>query len=133
MVVFQAPERDVWIAARTNDRETYALRSLDYNNGAPTIFSLQSAKMRRTVRQRPLPHWVRYPAGVIVTLSAAGFDIPGFDAVICGDEPRGPRYEYGLGILFTALCHEMNNCPYDLPALKEAVDTVQRAYVKEML
>ena len=79
--------------------------------------------------QRPLPRWVRYPAGVIVMLSATGFDIPGLDAVVCADEARGPRYEYGLGILFAALCHEMNNCRYDLQTLIEVVDTVQREYL----
>lgn len=129
-VVFQAPGREMWIAARANDREQHALRSLEYNDAAPTTFSLQSAKMRRTMLQRPLPRWVRYPAGVIVILSAMGFDVPGLNAIVCGNEARGPRYEYGLGILFAALCHEMNNCHYHTATLIEVVDTVQREYLE---
>jgi hypothetical protein len=53
--------------------------------------------------------------------------------VICGDEPRGPRYEYGLGILFAALCHELNNCHYDSQTLTEVVDTVQREYLNDLM
>jgi galactokinase len=132
-VVFQAPGRDMWIAARANDREIYSIRSLEYNRAAPATFSLHSAKMRNTVMQRPLPRWVRYPAGVILRLSAAGFDVPCLHAVICGDEPRGPRYEYGLGILFAALCHELNNCHYDSQTLTEVVDTVQREYLNDLM
>ncbi|CAG1769238.1 hypothetical protein BAC2_00164 [uncultured bacterium] len=129
-MVFQAPGRELWIAARANDREAYVLRSLDYNGAAPTTFSLQSAKSRRTVLQRPLPRWARYPAGVIVQMSTSGLDLPGLDAVICGNEARGPRYEYGLGMLFAALCYEMNDQRYLADALTEVVDRVQREYME---
>jgi galactokinase len=129
-LIFQAPERDMWIAAQYNSREQYACLALDLNESALTTFNLQSAKTRRTVTKRPLPRWARYPAGVIMTLSGMGLDVRGMNAVICGDEPPGPRYEYSLGILFAALCHELNDQPYLTTFLTEIVDAVHRDYVE---
>lgn len=129
-VLFKAPERDLWLAARYHDRETYACLSLEYNANTPTTFNLQSAKQRQTVLHRPLPRWARYPAGVLILLRDADFEIPPFNAVICGDEPAGPRYEYALGILFAALCCELNQEPYQAAVLTEIVDQVHREYVE---
>ncbi|HLU09775.1 MAG TPA: hypothetical protein VK003_08915 [Oceanobacillus sp.] len=129
-LVFQAPEREMWIAARYNSREQYSCLALDLNQSVMTTFNLQSAKQRKTVTQRPLPRWARYPAGVIMTMSSMGMDVQGLNAVICGDEPQGPRYEYSLGILFAALCHELNDKPYYPEALTEIVDMVHREYVE---
>lgn len=128
-LIFQAPEREMWIAARYNSRDQYACLALDLNQTALTTFNLQSAKIRRTVTQRPLPRWARYPAGVIMAMSDIGLDMRGLNAVICGDEPAGPRYEYSLGLLFAALCHELNDQPYHTDALTEIVDLVHREYV----
>ena len=128
-LLFKAPERDLWLAAHYNDRDTYACLALEYNDSTMTTFSLQSAKKRQTVLRRPLPRWSRYPAGVIVMLSQIGFEIPPMTAIICGDEPPGPRYEYALGILFAGLCCELNDEPYEVATLTEIVDRVHREYV----
>lgn len=128
-LIFKTPDRDLWLAARYHSQPEYACLALDYNAVTPVTFSLQSAKQRRTVLKRPLPHWARYPAGIILALSSAGFEIPPFYAVICGDEPPGPRYEYALGMLFAGLCCELNDEPYRTSTLVEIVDRVHREYV----
>jgi hypothetical protein len=127
-MIFQAPERDLWIAGFFNDIGRYTLLSAEMNPDVSVTFSTQSARARKTLNNRPLPRWSRYPAGVIVLLDA--FDIAGFDAVICGDEPVGPRYEYGLGLLFAALCHELADQPYLPSRLTGIADAAKREFVE---
>lgn len=129
-LIFQAPGREMWAAALYNDREHFSCLALELNDSALATFSLQSAKSRRTVTQRPLPRWARYPAGVLMITCELGFDVQGVNVVVCADEPPGPRYEYSLGILFAALCYELNDQPYEIDTLTEIVDRVHREYVE---
>jgi hypothetical protein len=128
-LVFNAPDRELWLAARyVPEPTTYTLVGLDDGMTAPVTFTLQSAKLRQTVLRRPLPRWARYPAGVL--LATAEFDLPSFDAVICGDEPPGPRYEYGLGLLFAGLVFEYAGIPHVFADLTAMADGVRRTYVE---
>jgi hypothetical protein len=120
----------MWLAACYNNRDLYGCLALELNVSAMATFNLQSAKIRRTVTQRPLPRWARYPAGVIMTMCEIGLDMRGLTGVVCANEPPGPRYEYSLGILFAALCHELNEQPYETDVLTEIVDRVHREYVE---
>jgi galactokinase len=128
-VLFHLAERDLWIAGRFNDRAQFSCLSLEINPALAPAFTVQSARQRKTVLGRPLPRWSRYPAGVIIVMSALGYDARGFDGIVCADEPPGPRYEYGLGLLYTALVHELNHLSYNHAILTEIVDHVQREYV----
>lgn len=125
-VILQAPGRDLWVAAVILGTQQYRIEALDLR--ARTVFSRQSAIRRETILRRPLPRWSRYASGVILALDDL-IDMPGMVALICGDEAPGPRYEYGLGVLFAALWHEIAGEFARERDLIELVDRVQREYV----
>ena len=111
-------------AAKPGEDERYTVYDVETETEA--TFSRQSAKSKRTVLNRPLPRWARYAAGVILLLD----DAPGVDAVICGDEAAGVRYEHSLGVAFTALMWEMLGLSYDERALVDFTERVRREYVE---
>jgi galactokinase len=123
--VIQAPGREMWVAASVVDRE-FAVYAPDLEGRA--VFSWQSAKQRRTILNRPLPHWARYPAGVIILLCQSGLDIPGIRAVVVGEEV-GPRYEYSIGIAFAALWHHLHDAHVSSEDLIDIVERARREYV----
>ncbi len=126
--IVQAPGREMWLAAVVAQEADYALTSDDA--GGKVRFNHRSAKTRQTLLKRPLPEWARYPAGVIAHLGDAGLAIPGFKAILLGDEPAGPRYSFGTGLVTAALCHELVEQPYTPEQLNDIVDAVRRTYVE---
>lgn len=116
----------MWVAACFNGSVTYNVHAVDV--GAQTSFSYQSAKRKQTIRHRPLPRWVRYIAGVNVLLDV--LEMPGIDAVVCGNEPPGPRYDHALGILFAALWYEVNDLYCDPRELLDIAERVRREYIE---
>lgn len=126
--IVQIPGRDMWLAAAPHEREEFTIVVPDLD--ASTTFSLRSAKARRTVLNRPLPDWGRYPAGVIVALCHSGLDSAGLDAIIVGEEPAGPRYHYALGMAVAAFLHELHAKPYTAESLIAIVEQVRREYVE---
>jgi len=124
----QIPGRDMWVAAVPHQRDQFTIVAPDLD--ANTTFSLRSAKARRTVLNRPLPDWARYPAGVTMMLAQAGLDSPGLDAIIVGEEPAGPRYHYALGMAVAALLHDLHAKPYTAESLLTIVEMVRREYVE---
>ena len=125
-VLVQAPEREMWAAARFNGAGHFMVYSAD--TSARTTFSYQSAKRKQTIHRRPLPSWARYIAGVSVLLDV--LEMPGIDAVICGNEPPGPRYDHALAILFGALWREINMNEYSAEELLEVAEQVRREYIE---
>ena len=126
-VIVQAPDRRMWAAASLNGTAHFRIYTAE--SSARTIFSYQSAKRKQTIYRQPLPRWARYIAGISVLLDVP--DMPGIDAVACGDEPAGPRYEYALGILFAALWYEINMQSCSPIQLQEIAERVRRDYVGE--
>lgn len=129
-ILYRPPDRDVWIAARlgdADDRHTLACVEID---GAPVAFSRQTARQKRTLAGRPLPRWVRFPAGVVLALAERGIDAQGIDAVVCSDEPPGPRYDYALCLAFAALWHDLAQQPHTPAGLMYIADAVTRTYVE---
>jgi galactokinase len=126
--IVQAPGREMWLAAVVGDEHEYTLTSEDA--GGKARFSHRSAKTRQTVFKRPLPVWARYPAGVVARLGDGGLTLPGFKAVLLGDEPAGPRYAFGTGLVTAALCYELAGQPYTSEQLNDLVDTVRRQYIE---
>lgn len=124
----RAPGRDVWIAAAPAAVEQFTVIAPDHE--ARATFSLRSARMRRTVTQRPLARWARYPAGVLLALSRSGLDLSGLNCVVLSEEPPGPGYEFGLGMAFAALGYEIHAQPYTSDQLIEVVDRARREYVE---
>lgn len=124
-LILQAPGRDLWAAAAFFPSGRCQLHALDLK--ARTAFTRQSALYHQTVLRRPLPRWARYAAGTVLALDH--LDVPGVTLLICGDEPPGPRYEYGLGVLVAALWHTLADAPLDERAAIELVDRVGREYV----
>lgn len=129
--ITRAPGRDMWAAVVRTGDETYTLHVPDM--GGKAHFSRRSALSRKTVLNRPLPNWARFPAGVAITLAEAGLDAPGFgfEAVIVGDEPHGPRYDYALGVVIAALWHDLLGLAYIEAGLTEFVEYARREYVEK--
>lgn len=127
-LMFRAPERDLWLAAAFTPGAAYRLTALDLYPDAAVTFTRQSALARRTVLQRPLPRWARWPAGALVLLGPPS--LPPLTGILAGDEPPGPRYEYALALLFAALWHEWRREPYLLGALTALAERVRRDYIE---
>jgi galactokinase len=125
--IVQAPGREMWMAGGTCDGDEYTLHGADFDSHA--TFSHRSAKSKQTVLKRPLPVWARYPAGVVIALNDAGLDVPGLQAVLLGDEPHGPRYDFGLGLVVAAFCHELVGARYTPDELVDIVEAVRRKYL----
>ena len=117
----------MWIAAMPADGSEYRVDAIDIN--AHARFSHRSAKTRQTVLKRPLPGWARYPAGVVSTLGDDGLSIPSFHALVLGDEPSGPRYDFGMGVVFAAFCHHLAGAEASEDMLVDVVERVRRDYV----
>jgi galactokinase len=127
--VLQVPGRDMWLAAAPSGNNNYTLVAPDFD--ATTVFDLRSARAHKTNIRRPLPRWSRYSAGVLVTLADEGaLALPGVLAVIAGDEPAGPRYEYALGMAFAALWYAVNGQTCDENCLIRLLTRVQKRYVQ---
>ncbi len=128
--LIKAPGRDVWVAAQTDDQRRHHTVCAPDCDVSQIRFDYRSARLRQTLHRRPLPRWSRYPAGVLVALAAQGeLAFPGVSAVIIGEEPLGPRYEYGLGLAFAAFWFTVNNRLFDADALQVIVERVQRSYI----
>lgn len=126
--IVQAPGREMWVAAVMRDHDEFTLHAPDAGSGR-AVFNWRSAKLKRTILNRPLPRWARYPAGVIMTLCASGLDTVGFDAVVAGEEPEGPRYDYGMGMAVAALLYTIHQKAYTADSLLEVVEQVRRDYI----
>ncbi len=125
--IIRAPGREMWIAAARAEDESFTLAAPELE--VRTTFNLQSAKQKLTVLRRPLPRWAHYPAGVTLLLSRDGLDVIGLQMVIMGEEPPGPRFDYGVGLAFAALWHELYEMPYTIDSLIDLVDRARREYV----
>jgi galactokinase len=123
--VLQTPGREMWVAASI-DRNDFTIHAPDL--GARTTFSRQSAKHKRTVLNRPLPRWARYPAGVILQLGLDGLDVQGINAVVMGHE-TDVRYEYALGVTFAALLYNIYQQPMEHNTLIDVVERARRDYI----
>ena len=123
--ILQAPGREMWVAA-TAATADYTIHAPDLEQR--TTFSWRSARQKHTVLKRPLPKWARFPAGVIVPLTAKGMDAPGIKAVFVGEE-SGPRYDYAAGVAFAALWHHITDAHYTSSSLIDVVEAARRDYV----
>jgi hypothetical protein len=126
--VIQLPDREVWIAAAAHI--DFMLYSADHN--ASTQFSYRSAKLKRTLLQRPLPSWSRYAAGTIVQLLDSGLEISGFKAAVISESQSNlpARYDHAVGLAIAALCHQIGGRPYSPDAILEIVEKTRRQYVE---
>ena len=127
--IVQAAGRDMWAAAiaDSHDKFTIALPDME----ARAAFNFRSAKTRTTTLNRPLPHWARYPAGVLLALrNFEAEENSGLQVVIVGTEPPGPRYEHAVGMAIASLWHHIHQKPYTTEALLELVERVRRDYVE---
>ncbi len=127
--IARAPGREVWLAAAPSGANQFTLTAPDIEG--QTTFSLRSAKLKQTVMQRPLPRWARYPAGVTLVAHDVGLEVIGSNLVMVGEEPPGPRFDYGFGIAFAALWHDLCGQPYTIDRLIELVDHARREYIGE--
>jgi len=127
--IVKAADREMWVAAVNAPLGHFTVHVADLD--ARTTFSYQSAKSKRTVTSRPLPSWARYVAGVILMSDDNQAEVSGLTAVIAGNEPPGPRYEYALGIAFATLWYELHSTPYTITNLMELMDRIRREYVEQ--
>ena len=125
--LIRAPGREMWIAASYSDDE--AVTVVAPEEGRAT-FNLQSAKVKQTITRRPLPRWARYPAGVTLLLAQNGLDLIGLNLVVMGNEPPGPRFDYGSGMAFAALWHDLYQLDYTVDTLIDVVDRTRREYIE---
>lgn len=127
--ILQVEGREMWVAAVTSDMTDYTIHAPD--SSGKVVFNWRTAKNKRTLLNRPLPKWARYPAGVVFALGKAGLNVKGVCAVIISEEPSGPRYEYALALTIAALWHELTEADYTTESLLEVVDQVRREYIGE--
>lgn len=123
-VVVRAPNRELWAAARLVEPVTWTL-VLDGEEHRAT-FSYQSAKKKQTILKRPLPKWARYAGGVCCLADAAP---PGFEAVLSGTEPPGPRRDHAVGLAYAALVREICDAAWSDDDLTDLLDQVRREYL----
>jgi galactokinase len=122
-----APERNMWIGASIYDSGQFSVTVPDLEDS--TVFRVKSARIKRTVENRPLPSWAYYLAGVAIILSNAGMTCPGADMVLAGEEPSGPRYEYSMGMAFAALWYQYNAKPFTQSILIELMEQIRHDYI----
>ncbi|MGJ3240069.1 MAG: hypothetical protein ACFE0Q_15280 [Anaerolineae bacterium] len=127
-MLLQLEERQMWVAAEITGGFPYTVIVPDLQ--ARTTFDRRSAKLHKTTRNRPLPPWALYMAGVVAILDRDGLTLDGATIVIAGDEPPGPRYHHALGMAFTALWHQANDRTYNTDTLMSLMDEVRRTYVR---
>jgi hypothetical protein len=127
-LIVQVPGREMWVAGDVIDSHEYTIYVPDL--GGKTIFDRRSAKLRRTIRSRPLPRWARYLAGVLQVLSEDDVEMPGAILVIAGDEPIGPRYDHALGMAFVATWYEHHQRTYAVADLLDVMERIQKQYVE---
>lgn len=125
----RVPGWEMWAAAATCDGHDLTLAVPDLEG--QTTINLRSAKSKRTVTNRPLPRWARYPAGVLIVLGEIGLEISGLNMVIVGEEPPGPRYEYALGAALAGMAHTIHARDYTQDTLVKLVERARRDYVEE--
>lgn len=126
-LVVQAPGRSLWGAVARRSDELYNLASVEWDVRA--AFNYQSAKQRRTLQRRPLPHWSRYAAGLLVLLCNGGADPLGFDVVFAGNERDPGRYEYAVGVGFGAIHYTLVGKSMSEHALVDLTERVRREYI----
>lgn len=125
--ILKAPGREMWVAAGDVAGTSYTLVAPDLDGRVN--FSRRTAKVKRTLLNRPLPRWSRYPAGVILALCDEGVDVNGISAVIVGEETQGPRYDHALGMTIAALWYHLNDLEFTTAHLIEVVKQVQHDYL----
>ncbi len=125
--IVRAPGRDVWAAACRARAEQFCAANADED--ARAVFTLRSARLKRTAMQRPLPRWARCPASVLVALHETAAPVIGFYFMLVSEEPAGPSQDYGLGLVAAALWHEIHARPYTTDSLIEIVDRARRDYL----
>lgn len=125
--IVSAPGREMWVAAHIETSGKFTLITPDLDGR--TTFDRRSARTKRTTHNRPLPSWARFPAGVVLELSAKGLDLPGVRAIMAGEEPPGPRYDYAMGLVLAALCYEVNGQTYKPNTLIDLMERVRRTYI----
>lgn len=126
--IVKSPDHDIWVAAAQAGAENFNLASAEEQ--ARTTFTWQTAKAKQTLFKRPMPHWARYPAGVIYVLCAEGMDLPGVYAAWISTEAPGPRAEYGVAMSIAALWYTLFERPYTAASLREVLEKVRREYLK---
>lgn len=127
--LIQMDEREMWVAAEITGGTTYTLIMPDMT--VRIRFDRSSAKRNQTTRKRPIPSWARFISGSVGILARMGLEMPGATIVIAGDEPKGPRYEYSLGMAFAALWHEINEQDYTTESLLDIMDEIQKNSEKD--
>jgi len=127
-LLVRAPGREMWIAASYSGDNSITVVAPEVEGRA--TFNLQSAKVKQTITRRPLPRWARYPAGVTLMLAQDGLDLIGLNLVVMGNEPPGPRFDYGSGMAFAALWHDLYQLDYTIDTLIDLCDRARREYVE---
>jgi galactokinase len=125
--ILAVPERAMWLAAEIVARPRYQVLVVDKN--ARFVFDLSSARRWQTLRQRPLPSYLRYLVGTVRLLQHQGYTLTGANVVLAGDEPSGIRYEDSLGMAWAVLVYTLHQHPYDAAQLSTLIEQVQREYL----
>ena len=82
-----AIDRAVWVACSPSAARHSTLRAVDLDESIS--FSSETIPTKTDVNGKPLPHWAKYPAGVMWALNESGYETPAINAVFTSDVPRG--------------------------------------------
>jgi galactokinase len=75
-----AIDKKIYLAIAPVKGSTVKIKSLDFNEMVE--FDIHEADAK-------LPHWAKYPYGVLKEIQADGYFVEGFQAVFAGDIPKG--------------------------------------------
>jgi galactokinase len=75
-----AIDKKIYLAIAPVKGSTVKIKSLDFNEMVE--FDIQDTDVK-------LPHWAKYPYGVLKEIQADGYFVEGFQAVFAGDIPKG--------------------------------------------
>jgi galactokinase len=128
--VYPVPGRDMWVAGIASDGHPFHLIAHDLDSH--TSFDRRSARQQRTLRNRPLPRWARYPAAALLVLSDEGIALPGSKLMLLGDEAAGPRYEHALGMACALFYLEQAADTPDVARLLEIMEQAQKRYLDDL-
>jgi len=82
-----AIDRAVWVACSPSASPHSTLAAVDLSGRVS--FSSRTIPAKTNLDGMPLPHWAKYPAGVMWALNQAGYETPAINAVFTSDVPRG--------------------------------------------
>ena len=115
-------DKRIYLAIAFNRTDEYNIISTDFN---------ERVSFTDNQNAQNLPHWARYPFGVIKELKKLGININGFNAVFGGDIPSGAGLSSSAALesAFAIALNELNALNLDKLTLAKVGQSAEHNYV----